>query len=46
MIAQGKGSKLIGACRVIGYKPCPYWQVIIARTQAAAVELTKHNIIV
>ncbi len=46
MIAQEKGSKLIGACSVIGYKPWPYLQVIIARTQAAAVELTKHNITV
>lgn len=53
MIEQGTGGKIIGACSIVGYRPFPMlshysatkWSVR-GLTQAAALELAKHNITV
>jgi meso-butanediol dehydrogenase/(S,S)-butanediol dehydrogenase/diacetyl reductase len=53
MISQGKGGKLIGACSIARYRPRPMVSPYSASkcgvrglTQAAAMELAKHNITV
>ena len=53
MIEQGTGGKIIGACSIVGYRPFPLLSHYSASkwgvrglTQAAAMELAKHNITV